>query len=438
LSSLRTRLVVALIGVLLAAGAIASFATYLSARAEVNDLLDEELRQVALSVREYALLDLGRMDARAVDPEHRVMVQVWEIAGGVIYLSNGTTPLPLAARPGYATFAHEGREWRTYTLFLGRRAIQTAQPTALRTTLAARAGLRILVPVLAVIPLLAALVWLIVGRALAPLSNIAATIAKRSPASLDPLPAAGLPDEVAPLVTGLNGLLERLAGAFGMQKRFAADAAHELRTPLTALGLQIQLLERAQDDAERAVAIERLKEGVKRATRLVQQLLVAARLEPDSAAQQFARVELDALARRAASDMAALAEAKPVGLTVEASEPIAVNGNEEGLRILASNLLDNAIRYTPAGGHVVVRARRDGTDAILEVADDGPGIPPEERERVFDRFYRGSGVEVPGSGLGLAIARQVADLHGGRMAIGAGLDGRGAAVRLQLPALTNV
>jgi signal transduction histidine kinase len=433
--SLRTRLVVALIGALLAAGALASWLTYRSAHAEVNALLDEELRQVALSVREYAVLDLTRLGTARGDPEHRVMVQVWEIAGGVLYLSNARTPLPLAARPGYATFSHEGREWRTYTLFLGSRAVQTAQPTALRTGLAAEAALRILIPVLAVIPLLALVVWLVVGRALAPLSGVAQTLARRSPTSLEPLAAQGLPDEVAPLVASLNDLLGRLGAAFGMQRRFAADAAHELRTPLTALGLQIQLLERAPDDAARAAAIARLKDGVKRATRLVQQLLTLARLEPDAAEQRFAPLALAAVARRAAADLAPLADAKPVTLAVETDDAVQVNGAEEGLAILAANLVDNAIRYALPRGRVVVRARREGADAVLEVADDGPGIAPEERDRVFDRFYRGAGTEAPGSGLGLAIARQIAELHGGRMEIGEGLDGRGVTVRLRLPAL---
>jgi two-component system OmpR family sensor kinase len=434
MKSLRTRLVAALIGALLVAGALASYATYRSASAEVNELLDEELRQVALSVREYAGLDLGRLDAAAIDPEHRVMVQVWEIAGGVIYLSNGRTPLPLGARPGYATFTHEGREWRTFTMFMGPRAIQTAQPTALRTGLAARSALRILIPVLAVIPLLALLVWFIVGRALAPLSNVAATLAQRSPTSLDPLPDQGLPDEIAPLVAALNGLLGRLGSAFGVQKRFAADAAHELRTPLTALGLQIQLLERAADEPARQAAIARLKEGVKRATRLVQQLLTMARLEPDAAEQRFAPVPLGEVARRTAGELAAIAAAKPVTLTVHADDAVTVQGVDDSLGILAANLIDNAIRYALPNGHVEVRVRRDGADAVLEVADDGPGIALEERARVFDRFYRGAGVDVPGSGLGLSIVRQIADLHGGALDIADGLDGHGVTFRLRLPA----
>jgi len=435
-SSLRTRLLAALIGALLVAGGLASALTYFSARAEINALLDEELRQVALSVRDYALLDLPLLaPVPIVEPEHRVIVQVWDPAGRALYLSNTRMPLPLAAQPGFVTVAHGGREWRMFTALAGLRVVQTAQPTAVRTQLAAESALRILVPILAVLPLLAALVWFIVGRGLAPVAKLARTLAARSPTSLDPLSTGPLPDEVAPLVTSLNGLLGRLGQAFDVQRRFAADAAHELRTPLTALGLQIQLVERAKTDEARTTAIERLKEGVKRATRLVQQLLTLARIEPDAAHHPFARVALDRVARTVATDLGPLASAKPVSLSLEVSGGGDVNGSEEALGILASNLVDNAIRYTPAGGHVEVRVRREGGDALLEVADDGLGIPHEERARVFDRFYRGSGAEAPGSGLGLAIAREIADMHQGRLELAEGLGGRGVTARLRLAAV---
>jgi two-component system OmpR family sensor kinase len=304
-----------------------------------------------------------------------------------------------------------------------------------RTELAAAAALRLLVPILAVLPLLAALVWLILDRGLAPLARLARAVGARSPASLDPLPAAGLPGEVRPLVEALNGLLARLGEALAVQRRFAADAAHELRTPLTALALQIQLAERAGTDADRAAAFAKLKDGVRRASRLVQQLLALARLEPEAAETPFAPVALDALAQSVAAELAPIAAARPATLALGRVEPATTTGNEEALRLLLANLVDNAIRYAPAEGRIEVRAFRRGADAVLEVADDGPGIPADERARVFDRFYRVPGTDVPGSGLGLAIARQVADLHHGRIELADGLDGRGLTARVVLPAV---
>ena len=432
MNSLRARLIAALVGALLAVGLVASAATYLSARAEVGALLDEQLRQVALSLRDVARLDLRAL-GRVAEPGQQVVVQVWDPTGGAIYASDATPPLPLTRTPGFTTLEHDGRRWRMFTALAGLRTIQVAQPTALRTQLAAEAALRILLPVLAALPLLGALVWLLVGRGLAPLSRLAQGVAGRSPTSLEALPAAGLPQELQPLVGALNGLLGRLDAALTLQRRFAADAAHELRTPLTALGLQIQLVERARDDAERALAIERLKQGVRRATRLVEQLLTLARLEPEAAGQPGAAVALDAVVRSVVADLEPLAQARPVALVLARAEAVRVAGSDGAWRILAANLVDNAIRYTPAGGHIEVRVASDGTQAVLDVADDGPGIPLAERERVFDRFVRGAGVDAPGSGLGLAIVSQVADLHGATVTLGDGLGGRGLSVRVTVP-----
>jgi len=434
MKSLRARLLAALIATLLVAGALASAATYFSARAEVSALLDEELRQVALSVRDYALLDLTTLaPTPSADAEHRVVVQVWDPAGRVLYLSDNSAPLPLSARTGFTTLTHLDRQWRMFTTLAGPRVVQTAQPTSVRTALAADAALRILVPIVAVIPLLAGLVWLIVGKALEPLRKLAAALQTRTPASLDPLPVGGLPTEVVPLVASLNGLLSRLAQSFDAQRRFAGDAAHELRTPLTALALQIQLVERATEADERAAAIARLKEGVRRATRLVQQLLTLARIEPEAAEQPMSTVTLARVAEGAVAEQQAIADSRRIEVVADVDHAVAVQGAEDALAILATNLLDNALRYTPEGGRVAVRVRRIADEAVLEVADDGPGIPPEERDRVFDRFYRGSEVAVPGSGLGLAIAREVAALHGGRLSLLPGIDGRGVTVRLTLP-----
>lgn len=431
MSSLRRRLLVALLGALVLVGVVASAATYLSARAEINALLDDELRQVALSLRDHAVLDLSRLTGGAGDVGQRVVVQIWDPRGSILYLSNSTTPLPLSRASGLATISYEGREWRMFTDTLGPQTIQVAQATALRRALATDVALRILVPILAALPLFGVLIWLVVGRGLAPLARLARSIAARSATALEPLPDEGTPAEVAPLVGSLNGLLARLDQAFGMQRRFAADAAHELRTPLTALGLQLQLLERARGSADQALAIARLKEGVKRATRLVEQLLVMARLEPEAAERSSGPIELGALAHSVTAEFAPLAEAQTVALTVAAGPPVTALGSEDALRIVLSNLLDNAIRYTPAGGRIVVRAAREGAAPVLEVADSGPGIPLVEQTRVFDRFYRVPGTEFPGSGLGLAIVKQVADMHHARIELGPGLDGAGLAVRVR-------
>ncbi|HET9023212.1 MAG TPA: ATP-binding protein, partial [Burkholderiaceae bacterium] len=273
----------------------------------------------------------------------------------------------------------------------------------------------LLLPVLVILPLLGVLGWWIVGRGLAPLASLADSLTRRAPTSLEPMPVLESPEEVQPLVRSLNDLLARLGDAFDTQRRFAADAAHELRTPLTALTLQIQLARRAESPEERAVALDRLEQGVKRATRLVQQLLTMARLDPD-AARPATSFDLAAVAASVVEEKKPLAEQQHLSLSL-AAVPVTLSGQEDALRILIANLVDNALRYTPPGGSVQVRIGPEGGQAHVEVADTGPGIAEEERERVFDRFYRGRHAPGGGSGLGLAIVRQIVTLHGGAIAL---------------------
>lgn len=206
-------------------------------------------------------------------------------------------------------------------------------------------------------------------------------------------------------MTALNGLLHRLDDALAAQRQFTADAAHELRSPLTALSLQAQVVERAIDPVKRATALTTLRHGIARATHLVEQLLILARLDPEAVRQLLVPLRLDELARAVVGDFVPLAAEKGIDLGVTVAEPMLVSGDAETLRIL----LDNAIRYMPAGGRVDVSVRAENDAVRLDVADTGPGIPPAEHARVFDCFYRGLGNAEPGSGLGLAIVRRIAD-----------------------------
>ncbi len=434
MTSIRRWLLAALLAALALAGLAAATATYISARDEVDDLLDEELRQVALSLRDHAVLDLRRLESVAANPAQRVLVQIWDPAFDRPYVSRivGAGPMTRTDE-GYATVLHDARPWRVFTLFTGRQLIQVAQPTALRTELAARTAARLLLPVLIVLPFLGLAGWWIVGRGLAPLGRIAGDVKQRSPTALTPLDTAGMPSEIRPLADALNDLLARLDQSFTQQSRFAADAAHELRTPLTALNLQVQLAERAASDEDRSRAFEKLRQGLRRSARLVQQLLTMARLEPDAAAAAPTRVDIGKLLTSVIDDLRPLAAERRIRVTASASSDCIVAGNEDSLRILFSNLVDNAIRYTPEGGTVNAAVRRDGADVEATLEDNGPGIPEDERARVFDRFYRGPTATATGTGLGLAIVSQVVEMHRGSVALGASGAG-GLQVRVRIPA----
>jgi len=290
---------------------------------------------------------------------------------------------------------------------------------------------------LALIPILAVLIWIVVGRALRPLQALSRDVRARSASDLAALPFGGLPDEVRPLVSSLNDLLQRLQRAIESQGQFVADAAHELRTPLTAVQLQLQVLQRAESQPERDAALERLGEGIRRSTHLVQQLLTLARQEPGSAAPEKESVDLRALAERVAADFEPLARDKTIDLKLDLRAAV-VPGEAEGLRVMLNNLVENAIRYTPAGGQVGLIVHRDDAEATVEVDDTGPGIPEDQRARVFDRFYRAtrsdSSSESEGSGLGLAIVKRVVDRHSGRIELRTGSSGIGLAVVVRLPA----
>ncbi len=427
--SIRHELVVWLSAGLLAAIAVAAVGTYLRARVEANDIFDFQLTQMAASLTGVQLA--GAPPGAAVGAD-AIVVQVWDRDGVEVFLSQPRQALPRRGEPGFTTVATDDGEWRVFTTLAGGRIVQVAQPMSVRRELATSMALRTIVPLLAVAPFLAVFLWFAIARGLHPLERVAVAVGERSPIALLPLSEAGLPVEVRPLVHALNGLLARLDRALGAQRAFIADAAHELRSPLTAVHLQVQLAERAANESERAAALAELRGGLERATHLVEQLLTLAREEPGVNERPFAPVNLTDLARHVIGDYAVVATARQVDLGMVGDDAtgtdIVVHGDASGLRAMLSNLLDNAVRYTPAGGRVDVAVRHVEDDAVLVVRDTGPGIPAAERARVFDRFYRApdAGVAgIPGSGLGLAIVKRIAERHDAALALGPGLPGAG-------------
>ncbi|MFG6442029.1 ATP-binding protein [Roseateles sp. LKC17W] len=412
LSTLRGRLfaLLAVLGAVTAA-AVAG-ATYVSVRAEADQLFDYQLRQTALSLRDQGRVAPDEAAALA-DPGLDYVVQIWSVQGLELYSSRPqgmTEPLPARAVLGYSNLRLGGQDWRVFSAATPLRVVQVAQPLAVRQKLAALAALRSVVPVAVALPLVAAAMWWLIGVSLAPLARVTHAAKARGATALDALPTAGLPGEVAPLVDAFNGLLARLADAFDAQRSFVADAAHELRSPLTALKLQLGLLRDSAPGEQQDAAIARLRSGIDRAVRLVEQLLALARAEPgaDTAALPL---DLADLARQAVADVQPLADKAGVALALHAPDPLPLTGDPQALRGACRNLIDNAVKYGATA--VQVAALRGPRGApLLRVDDDGPGIPPAARERVFDRFQRGDDASVEGSGLGLAIVKAAARQQG--------------------------
>ncbi len=409
MSSIRLRLLVSVVALLVLVAAAMAAITYRNVLGETEAIFDYQLQQMALSLRdqgEIASAEAGNLADEQLD----FVIPIWTVDGRSIYASRAHSSLPARALLGLHTLNVEGRAWRTYSVATRERVIQVAQPVEIRQRLAAHAAWRSVLPLLLTTPVAALVLWWLAAQNLAPLERLAREVRSRDARSLAPVPTAGLPDEVAPLASALNALLERLRSSLDSQRAFVADAAHELRSPLTALKLQLELLRRAAGPAERDAAREALEAGIGRASRLVEQLLALARAEPD-AAFPATRVDLAAVVAQALADTTAFAESRSIALAVRTEGRTTVVGDPVALGLLVRNLVDNAVRYSPAGSRVDVQVQRRGDGVLLQVDDAGPGIPEAERERVFDRFYRRADSEESGSGLGLAIVRSAASVH---------------------------
>ena len=417
MSSIRARLLVALLILVALISLLAAGVTYRRVSSETSILFDYQLRQMALSLRSQITL-APRIEVPPDQGDTDFVVQIWDAFGARTYLSRPGLPLINQTVLGYADLSLRGERWRAYGLQTADGVIQIAQPVRVREELARAAAGRVVIPLILLLPVMIGAVYWIVSRGLGPLRYVALEVQRRDVRSLAPLKTGNLPVEIEPLVRELNRLLERLQGAFAVQRAFVSDAAHELRSPLMALRLELQLLDRAPDEAARVEARGRLGAAVERAIHLVEQLLALARSEPQETTADFGTVDLSAAAAEGIRDTHALALSRSIDLGLEAPPTVLVRGDPEALRVLVRNLVDNAVRYTPPHGSVQVRVRSTPKEAVLEVADTGPGIPAPDRERVFDRFYRRAAAQESGTGLGLAIVKAIADRHDARVVLG--------------------
>lgn len=279
-------------------------------------------------------------------------------------------------------------------------------------------------------------IWLVVGRGLAPLGRLREDIARRSDHDLSSIDAGRTPGEVRPLVDALNGLFARLDSALASHRRFVANAAHQLRTPLAGLHTQTELALRETDAQALRRSLEQVHQASGRASHLINQLMSLARLEPRSGRPlQVEQLDLNELARATAAHWVPRALNAGIDLGFEPSPRAQrVLGDRLLLEELLGNLIDNTVRYTPAGGEATVRVSELDKSPVLSVEDTGPGIPEDERSLVLERFQRGRNTQQsPGSGLGLSIVREIAQTHRASVHIEPGADGRGTAVRVKFP-----
>lgn len=388
---------------------------------ELGEVFEDNLKQVALAVANHHGADGATAPPRLAQQLPRIyeeygkfefVTQVWSKEGSTVHSSDNSVVLPFLPRSGLTVVTVHGEKWHLYTIVLEDSVVQAAQRASERESLASSTASALILPALAMLAVIAGLLTLALRRALSPLSHAAGDVTTRSVEALDPIPLDSHPPELHLLVSAINDLMARLGSALALQRQFLADAAHELRTPIAALRLQLQLLQRAGTAAQREDALTELGAGVARAQHLVEQLLALSRLGPEAPSLRRQPVALAEIVKSAVAHFSARAEQQGIDLGAVAQAHPVVEADLQQLTILVNNLIDNALRHTPAGGKVDVLAGRHSGMPCLRVSDTGPGIPAAERERVFDRFYRTPGSSVPGSGLGLAIVKAVAQRHG--------------------------
>lgn len=425
-SRLKTRL---LLGVLLV-GIVLAVAVRTQVNRQQRELLDYQLEQVA---RAMLLSDLQDLQAWDDDPALHLDMQIWDRAGNRLYRSSAQIELGSDTHPGFSVLPSgpqaDAVMLRVFTLKGTERTIQVMHSRELRRALTRDAELQVLVPTLLAMLIVAVLVGTSIRKGLEPIRDLDEELSHRDAASLEPISLAHAPAELARVVRTLNRLLQQLDASMQAHKRFIANAAHELRTPITALRLEVDNLAHGQDPVQIREAASRLKMGVHRAQRLLQQMLTLARLEGNTNPQPWIAVDLMRLAQESMMDLSALGSQRGIEFAFETSGSTVVQGDPNDLRLLLDNLLGNALKFSPENATVELSIHQQGEAVVLLLRDRGPGIAQALRERVFLPFVR-TNPAIEGSGLGLTIALEVVLNHGATLLLEDPPEGPGLQVRV--------
>ena len=423
---------------------LASALSYRRARHEVQELMDDQMAKTAqlmlaqVQQGEDHLRDLpvriaGIRGVRSRGNQLTLEYQVGRPDGSVLARSPQAPSTPLTGPLGYATVTENGQPWRSLILEAADKSyrIQIAESIPRRDKEALEIAVKTVQPLALIFPLLLLAIYFSVRRGLKPLDDLASEVSTRSSDNLASLASRAIPREAQPLVAAINRLLFRVGQSLENERRFTADAAHELRTPLAAARIQAQVAQLSKDTEKRAHALTQTLAGLDRATRLVEQMLRLARLDPLARLPQPQKVNLSDLVQRVA---AGVQDAVPNALIrlALANESCSIDGDGDLLEVALRNLIDNAIRYSPEHSEVRVFLQTEGGGVILGVRDNGPGVAPDELPRLMERFYRGASVTAEGSGLGLTIVSRIAELHGAKLELLNGNEG-GFEARLHWP-----
>ena len=446
MTSIKLFLTFSIIAIITLVNFVSSLRGYRQSMTEAEALFNDQLRQTALLVS--AALPEDNTTARqakqlelsfdSVPGAHTGVLQVFTRDGTELLRVNTQADAPLVPlEPGYSDVNFAGYRWHAlaYLDVAHERWIITAQRDDIRYVLAERVVLESVLPTLLGIPIAGLFVWFLISWGLRPIGRLASALRSKEATDLSTLEEDALPDELKPLRDSINSLLERLRASFERERRFTADAAHELRTPISVLKVQVHNL--LQEMESPTASMQQLQLGVDRMGHLVEQILDLNRTAPDRFAAQLVPVDLHEICQQVISELYPVINGKQQEVSLQGDKAI-IMGDHFSLEILLKNLLGNASKYTPAGGRIEVEVNQKDKVELV-VLDNGPGIPPEERDRALERFYRVGGdrhaTGEAGCGLGLAIVSHIVDLHGAEIELGAPETGTGLRVTIGFPRL---
>ncbi len=447
--SLKKQLLVSVAGPVTLLILLVSAVAYESAKNEINEVYDSQLITAAnvlwLMNRDEAhedapevrmpskIIDLDMMDQKALSEYAKWRsFRFWK-KDKLMVTSDNAPEYDQPLKKGFTDIMVEGRPWRAFTLYVPeeRIVVEVAEKHTARMVIVKNIVLGLLGPLLLALPLLFLLVWKGIQWGLKDLRQFTQAIDNRSPDDLSRVEVLPTPEEIRPLSQALNQLLQKLERSLLQERLFTDNAAHELRTPLATLGIQADVILHAKDESERACMVQELQKGVRRASRMLDQLLTLARMRHQDIV--YEPLNLYEQAREAVKQIYPFARTKKIELALTGQEMVALVSSAPMLSILLSNLLENSVKYSPEGGRISIQVGKE-RGAFITIEDQGPGIAEIEREKVFTRFYRVAGNTEPGSGLGLAIVRVVADSLKADIVLYTPETGMGLGVRLNFPA----
>lgn len=439
--SLRRSILAIVLAITLSIWGFSGVVVYIEADQESQELFDQSLAETAHLLLTLADHEVEERQASAADTlteanvekhSQYLLLQIWDKQQRLLYRNNAAPDQPLAQQStsGFGWTQIDGKSWRTYSIWNApqRLQIQIAEPISHRKDISGRFAYKLLFFALVVLPLMTGALWWSINRLFRTLQHSADQVSLRTPSDLEKVDLAGAPLELHSLLSALNQLFERVSHAMEQEQRFTANASHELRTPLAAIKANLQVIQRARNEAERQEAADGLLISVDRATRLVEQLMTLSRLDPQAKRDpDLSHTDLQEFILTQQQEWQRAAEKQHLQLGFDL-QPATCLINRGSLQILLRNLFDNALRYTPSGGSITIACGMHEHQAFLSVNDTGPGIPVDMREKVFERFFRLPGATASGSGLGLSIVNSIAASHRAQVLLEDGDHGQGLKV----------